>query len=42
VKEPYASVRTEGKAPLSILGADVYLQEGNHAQQEGRRSRRSH
>ena len=42
VKEPFASVRPRGKVPLSILGSDVYLNEGNDAKQESRRGRRSH
>ncbi|MEK6851794.1 MAG: Gar1/Naf1 family protein [Candidatus Thermoplasmatota archaeon] len=42
VKEPFAAVRPDGKVPLSLLGSDVYVSEGNDAVQEGRRGRRSH
>ena len=42
VKEPFLSVRPDGKVPLSVLGSDVFVSEGNDAKQEGRRGRRSH
>ena len=42
VKEPFAAVRPDGKVALSLLGSDVYVSEGDHAKQEGRRGRRSH
>ncbi|MBI4416836.1 MAG: H/ACA RNA-protein complex protein Gar1 [Euryarchaeota archaeon] len=42
VAEPFASVRAEGKASLSLLGSDVYVREGNHAEQADRRGRRGH
>jgi len=42
VKEPFASVRPDGKVPLTILGSDVYVGEEHNAKQEGRRGRRSH
>lgn len=42
VREPFASVRPEAKVALSLLGSDVYVSEGNDANQEGRRGRGSH
>lgn len=42
VKEPFTSVRPASAAPLSIVGSDVFVAEGKHADQENRRSRRSH
>jgi len=42
VKEPFATLRPEAKVTLSLLGSDVYVGEGNNAQQKGRGSRRSH
>lgn len=42
VKEPFASVRPHAKVPLSLLGSDVYVREGNDADTKGRRGRRSH
>lgn len=42
VKEPFTSVRPAAPAPLSLIGADVFVAEGNHAEQEDRRGRRSH
>src|SRR5205807_9321094 len=42
VQEPFAAVRPVGPASLSLIGADVFVDEGNHANQEDRRGRRSH
>lgn len=42
VREPLVNVRPEGKLPLSVLGSEVYLSEGNHAQRKGRRGGRRH
>jgi RNA-binding protein len=42
VKEPFAAVRPNTKVPLSVLGSDVYVSEGNDADTKGRRDRRSH
>ncbi len=42
VREPFASVRPEGKVALSVLGSDVFVSEGNDARKEDRRGRRSH
>ena len=42
VREPFATVRPEGKVTLSVLGSEVYVSEGKNAEQEGRRGRRSH
>lgn len=42
VREPFAAVRPIGPASLSLIGADVFVDEGNHADQEDRRGRRSH
>lgn len=42
VREPFASVRTSGPAPASVVGSDVFVGEGEHAVQKGRRGRRSH
>jgi len=42
VKEPFASVRPTSKVPLSALGSEVYVREGDNARKEGRRGRRSH
>src|SRR3989304_4483666 len=41
VREPFASVRTSGPAPASAVGSDVFVGEGKHGVQEGRRGRRS-
>ena len=41
-KEPFASVRPDGKVPLSILGSEVFVSEVHDAAKEGRRGRRSH
>ena len=35
VGEPFASVRPEGKVPLSLLGSEVYI-EGDHAERKSR------
>lgn len=40
VKEPFASVKPEAKAPLSILGSEVYIGEG-YDEKENRRGGRS-
>ncbi len=42
VKEPFTSVRPAAPASLSLIGADVFVAEGNHADQEDRRGRGSH
>src|SRR5881396_1203344 len=42
VQEPFAAVRPAGAASLSLIGADVFIAEVDHADQENRRSRRSH
>ncbi len=42
VKEPFTSVRPAAPASLSLIGADVFVAEGKHAEQEDRRGRRSH
>jgi len=42
VKEPFVTVRPVAPASLSLVGADVFVGEGNHAEQEDRRGRRSH
>ena len=42
VREPFAAVRPAGAASLSMIGVDVFVAEGDHANQEDRRSRRSH
>jgi len=42
VREPFAAVRSVGPASLSLIGTDVFVAEGNHADQEDRRGRRSH
>lgn len=42
VQEPFAAVRPLGPASLSLIGADVFVEEGTHADQEDRRGRRSH
>ncbi|TLZ49100.1 MAG: H/ACA RNA-protein complex protein Gar1 [Methanobacteriota archaeon] len=42
VREPFASIRPEGKVALSVLGSDMFVSEGNDARQESRRGRRSH
>jgi RNA-binding protein len=42
VREPFTAVRSLGPASLSLIGTDVFVTEGNHANQENRRGRRSH
>ncbi len=42
VREPFAAVRPIGAPALSLIGADVFVAEGVHADQENRRNRRSH
>ena len=42
VREPFVSVRPVVPAPPSLVGADVYVSEGKHADEEDRRGRRSH
>lgn len=42
VREPFAAVRPVRPASLSLIGADVFVHEGNHASQENRRGRRDH
>ena len=42
VKEPFASVRPSVPASPSLVGADVFVGEGKHANEEDRRGRRSH
>lgn len=42
VREPFAAVRPSGAVSLSLIGAEVYISEGEHARKEDRRGRRSH
>ncbi|HEY5605551.1 MAG TPA: Gar1/Naf1 family protein [Thermoplasmata archaeon] len=42
VREPFAAVRPAAAPSLSLIGADVFLGEGKHADKEDRRDRRSH
>lgn len=43
VKEPFATVRPEGTPSLALIGAEVFIQEGEtDARKEDRRGRRSH
>jgi RNA-binding protein len=42
VREPFSAVRPLGPASLSLIGTDVFVAEGEHAEQENRRGRRSH
>src|SRR5207245_1740760 len=37
VREPFAAVRPTGAASLSMIGVDVFVAEGDHANQEDRR-----
>jgi rRNA processing protein Gar1 len=42
VREPFASVRPRGPASPALLGAEVFVDEGKHADEKDRRGRRSH
>jgi len=42
VREPISAVRPTGAASLSLIGAEVFVPEGDHADKENRRGRRSH
>ncbi len=42
VREPFTAVRPAAAVSLSLIGADVFVPEGNHADKEDRRGRRSH
>lgn len=44
VREPFVAVRPETRVPVSLIGSDVYTDEGDHARQEqkNRRGRGSH
>jgi len=42
VREPFASVRPIGPASASLIGVEVFVGEGTHADKEDRRGRRSH
>ena len=42
VREPFSAVRPIAAASLSLIGADVFVPEGDHANKENRRGRRSH
>jgi len=42
VREPFSAVRPKAPGSPALLGADVYVAEGDHADQEDRRGRRSH
>ncbi len=42
VREPFTAVRAVGAASPSWIGADVFVSEGDHAEQKNRRGRRSH
>lgn len=42
VREPFASVRPKAPASPSLIGAELFVNEGDHANQENRRGRRSH
>jgi RNA-binding protein len=42
VREPFSAVQPVGPASLSLIGTDVFVAEGEHADQENRRGRRSH
>src|SRR3972149_1207692 len=42
VREPFAAARPKVHAPPSLLGAELFVSEGDHARKEDRRSRRSH
>ena len=42
VREPFASVRPAKPASPALIGVEVFLGEGTHADKEDRRGRRSH
>ena len=42
VREPFTAIRPVGAVSLSVIGADVFVPEGDHADKEDRRGRRSH
>lgn len=42
VKEPFTTVRPSVPAAPSLVGADVFIGEGKHADEEDRRGRRGH
>lgn len=42
VREPIVAIRPDGPASAALIGADVFVGEGKHANQEDRRGRRSH
>ncbi len=42
VAEPFVAVRPEAKAAVSLIGADVYLDEVGYAGKKDRRGRGSH
>jgi len=42
VREPFTAVRPAAAVSLSLIGADVFVPEGDHADKEDRRDRRSH
>jgi len=41
VKRPFAAVRPSQKPPLSLVGSEVYLEEGKHAGKRSKEGRRS-
>jgi len=43
VKEPFATVRPDGKPAMALIGAEVFIEEGGmNARKEDRRGGRSH
>ena len=43
VKEPFATVRPDGKPAMALIGAEVFIEEGGlNARKEDRRSGRNH
>lgn len=42
VKEPFTSVRPEGKPTLALIGSEVFIEEVQDARQKDRSGRRSH
>ncbi len=42
VKEPFATVRPDGKPSISLIGSEVFVEEVGNARQEDRRGRRGH